>query len=161
MKKEMVFEPNRANALHQYILERWPYLVNLPGVWVVGSTAYDIANGKEAKGDLDLICDTSDKVELVAGMINPVNLNNKSYLGGTRVVDSTGRQVDIWSLKENQTIDDAVKTFGQQDYQSSIFAHCKVHYSLKERRLTVYPNDNSLIVNYSKVPMDNSVEVLF
>lgn len=135
-KKEMVNVPNRANRIHSHMLQHWPQLVNEKGVWVVGSTAYMLSEGREPKenGDLDLICQDAATVERVSKLIGSSDMATKTYLGGERLY-SSGRQVDVWPLNKGQTIDDAILGF------SSTHPQARVAYELATGKLTVYPNE--------------------
>lgn len=130
--------PNRANAIHSYMLQHFPKLVNVPGLWVVGSTAYMLAENREPKGDLDLIAADKDTVYRVVSILDPGGGDvGVTYLGGARLV-ADGKQVDIWSLKPGQSIDDAINGF------SATHPQARVAYELATGKLTVYPNDQAL-----------------
>lgn len=135
--KEMTNVPNRANRIHSYMLEHFPQLVNEKGVWVVGSTAYMLADGREPKQghDLDLICQDNNTLVRVLKLLGSEDTSTKTYMGGDRMY-TNGRQIDVWTLKERQTIDDAINGF------SSTHPQARVAYELATGKLTVYPNAN-------------------
>ena len=132
--KEMTNVPNRANRIHSYMLEHFPQLVNEKGVWVVGSTAYMLADGREPKQghDLDLICQDNDTMVRVLKLLGSEDTSTKTYMGGDRMY-TNGRQIDVWTLKERQTIDDAINGF------SSTHPQARVAYELATGTLTGYP----------------------
>jgi hypothetical protein len=139
---ERLFMTNRANVLHMYVQQYWPAIINVPGVWIVGSTAYLLAEGRnpEYDGDLDLVCKDSETVHTVIGLLQPEDLlgMENTYLGGLRV-KVRGRQVDIWMLNRLQTIDDVIL-----GYSSNTHAHARVAYEIATGKLTVYPNEKVL-----------------
>lgn len=136
---DRVHVPNRANSIHNYMLQYWPKLVNRPGVWVVGSTAYLLANGRapDDAGDLDIICTDKAGVESVARLLGTTDQTTTTYMGGTRVY-SNGVQVDIWALNPGQTIEDAINGFTNSHPQA------RVAYELATGKLIIYPNTEAM-----------------
>lgn len=135
--KEMVNVPNRANKLHGYILQYWPQIANEQGVWVVGSTAYLLADNREPTGDLDLVCKDQATVEKISRLLAPTDMATRTYLGGERVY-SGGKQVDVWALNPGQSIDDMILGF------SNTHPQARVAYEIATGKLIVYTNVNAL-----------------
>lgn len=132
------YMPNRANNIHNYMLQHWPKLVNIQGVWLVGSTAYLLEANCAPTGDLDLICSNQLVLETVVKLVETsADARCRTYMGGERVYHE-GKQVDVWTLSQGQTIDDAICGF------SSTHPQARVAYELATGKLTVYPNANAL-----------------
>ena len=135
--KEMTYVPNRSNKISEYMTKHWPQLSNVKGVWVVGSTAYMLADDRVPNGDLDLICaDEKVLAEVIQLIATTKDALTKTYMGGDRVY-SQGRQVDAWTLQPGQTIDDAIKGF------SSTHPQARVAFEISTGRLIVYPNEHA------------------
>lgn len=133
--KEMTYVANKANRISEYMAHNWPQLQDVKGVWVVGSTAYMLADGREPKGDLDLICaDDLVLMQVIDLIASTKDALTKTYLGGERVYNG-GRQVDVWTLQPDQTIDAAIKGF------SSTHPQARVAYEIATGKLIVYPNE--------------------
>lgn len=134
---ERITMGNKSNFIRKWISANWPQLDGVSGVWIVGSTAYMLEQGNQPTGDLDLVCAAQHVLEYVTKLVNPVDtVHAITYYGGERVWDKALRQVDMWVLKEGQTIDDVILGFDANH------PHARVAYEIATGKLTVYPNEN-------------------
>ena len=144
-RKEAKPWPNVANGIDNWLRDKWPELVTIPGLWFTGSTVWShlYAQFPPVESDLDIFIlpwpngpqEAATKRLLIEQLRIRVD-GRRTYLGATRWQTEKG-QVDFW-VSQYHTVHQQLLA-----YPSESHAQCRAAYSFAAG-LVALPNEKAL-----------------